>query len=171
MKRTGAIAFAAVCAIILTSTPAGAKQTSAEREAAELQAKREKEAAAALNGTTWVISMTRLGQKSDKPLQDTLKFDAGKITSIQFAKNGYIPSNYTVTVGDGSLVVWETMQAKEGAGVVFWRGERQGEAMQGILSKQPADGKNEDFSFSGKIAGVPPAPPAAPAAADRKSVV
>ena len=162
MKQWGSLGLALICALILMPASAAAKQSPAEAAAAALKAKQEKEAAALLNGTVWNVEMTPLsGEK--KLVKDTLKFEGGKITSIALSKEGYAPSNFTLTVEVGDLVIWETMQSKEGTGVVFWRGERQGETMRGILSKQPTDGKSTDYSFSGRV-NVPPPPPPPPAA-------
>lgn len=161
MKRFTSMMFALV--LILGLDLAEAKER--PQDAAALKAKRDQEAAALLNGTLWSVEMMPLsGEKGKKPLQDTLKFEGGKITSTALSKEGYPTSNYTLTVGEDGLVVWETMQTKEGAGVVFWRGERQGDTMRGILSKQPTEGKNTDYSFSGKILVSPETPPGAPPA-------
>ena len=163
MKRWTRVVLAMLCAFILTPVPAGAKVDPKAAAEAELKAKREKEAAALLNGTVWNVEMVPLsGEKGKKPLADTLTFEGGKINSKSLSKEGYATSNYTLTVEVGDLVIWETMQSKEGTGVVFWRGERQGDTMRGILSKQPTDGKNVDYSFSGKVLS-PAAPPASPA--------
>lgn len=168
MRRWTSVAFAMICTFILTTAPAGAKES--PQDAAALKAKREKEAAALLNGTVWSVNMTALSEKGKQPEQDTLKFEGGKITSMALSKEGYPSSNYTLTVGEDVLVVWETMQTKEGTGVAFWRGERQGDTMRGILSKQPLEGNNVDYSFSGKMSGtVAPAPAAAPPAPEAVS--
>lgn len=160
--RSARFTFAMICALLLTSVPAGAKEN--PKDAAVLREKREKEAAALLDGTLWSVEMMSLsGEKGKKSLQDTLRFEDEKIASTALSKEGYPSSNYTLTVGEDGLIVWETMQTKEGAGVVFWRGERQGDTMRGILSKQPLEGNNVDYSFSGKMTGAA-APAAAPAA-------
>lgn len=141
--------------LVLLAVPAGAhgkEQQEGSSLAAE-RAERERRAASQLNGTTWTVDMTPLsGEKAQKPLKDTLTFDAGKVTSQVLSRDGYPTSNYTLTIHDDGAVVWETMQTKEGAGVAFWRGERHGDTMRGILSRHPAEGASLDYSFSGTAA-------------------
>jgi hypothetical protein len=48
---------------------------------------------------------------------------------------------------DGTLT-WETMQRNPGGDVIFWRGEEKEGKMGGVLSKHPAAGKAQDFSFT-----------------------
>lgn len=144
-------------ALLPVSAYAAKKPTPEELERMEKEAQAVKE----LGGTSWSITLAPLsGEKSKKPMTDTLTFDGTKLTSQSMAKEGYGPANCTITVPDGTTVVWETMQSKEGSGVVFWRGERRGGNLSGILSKQLASGNNADFSFSGSIIGPPAAAPA-----------
>jgi len=132
----------------------------AERSAREASAK------AKLDGTVWGLELTVLsGEKTAKPKRDTLRFEGGKVRSDALLKEGYLATNYTVTVSDESApIVWETMQTKEG-GVVFWRGEWQGETMRGIFSRRSDDGTIQDFSFVGTLVErATPPPPAQPVA-------
>lgn len=100
---------------------------------------------AELDNTEWRISVTSL--KGGEPKSDTLRFINRKVVSKVFESKGYPASNYTMRIEFDGTVVWETMQTKEGEGVVFWRAEHKGNIMKGVISKHPKEGKNEDFSF------------------------
>ncbi len=118
--------------------------------AAPSGAQRQADAVQHFNGT-WTIELTPMaGDKSKQPIEDTVQFDKGRVVSTALNSDGYIPTNATVTVGDDGVAVWETMQSSEGKGVVFWRGELRGQTMTGIMSKHPAQGLTEDYTFSGK---------------------
>ena len=179
MAKISFVGLAVATVFLITTDRAEAKEASkghpavlspASAEKIAVKAAKEKEAAALLNGTIWSIEWTPLsGGKPKKPLKDTLTFENGKVTSETLSRDGYPTSNYTLTVGEDGVTVWETMQTKEKTGVVFWRGERQGDTMRGILSKQPADGPPVDHSFSGRLVetkqpapAVPPPPSTAP---------
>ena len=128
---------------------------------------------AQLNGTTWSLDLAASGQGKKSP-KDTVTFEDGKVSSARLSKAGYGQSNYTLTIGDDGVAVWETMQSQDGKGVVFWRGELHGSAMRGIVSEHPTEGENNDWSFSGAEnsgrtiqvpahrASVAPAMPSAP---------
>lgn len=117
---------------------------------------------AQLDGTQWDVEITPLGGgEKAKPKKDTLSFKGRQLTSAWLAKEGYPDSNFSLTIGEDGTVIWETMQSKEGAGVVFWRGELSGSRVQGVLSKRPVEGASEDYSFhgseqSGKAVSVSP---------------
>lgn len=111
----------------------------------------EVEVRAQLDGTRWSLQVTPLsGGEKVKSQKDTVTFDTKQISSERLSKAGFPTSNYTLTVGDDGVAVWETMQTKEGEGVAFWRGELHGSTMRGVLSKHPAEGNPEDFSFTGQ---------------------
>ena len=123
-----------------------------------------------MNGTRWSLQLSLLSGEKSSPQKETVSFAENKVTAEQLAKSGFSSSNYTLTVGEDGMPVWETMMQKEGTGVVFWRGEVHGSTMRGVLSKHPLEGANEDFSFSGTEASnkviesgvVPLAPMTAP---------
>jgi hypothetical protein len=103
---------------------------------------------AELDNTKWRISVTSLSEKKGgEPKSDTLRFINRKVASEIFEPKGYPASNYTMRIEPDGTVIWETMQTKEGGGVVFWRAECRGDAMKGIISKHPKEGGHEDFSF------------------------
>ncbi len=109
---------------------------------------------AQLNGTTWSVQLIpSSGAKATKPQKDMITFTKRQVTSEFLTKAGYPNSNYSLTLGGDGRAVWETMQTKEGEGVAFWRGEVEGAAMRGVLSKHPLKGEPEDYSISGQSAG------------------
>ena len=141
-----------------TPPPAAASPEVAASQQSD-KAVREAEAAARLNGTQWAIELTPMsGQKPKRPMKDTLRFEQGQITSEQLSTTGYSTSNYTLTVGDDGVPVWETMQTSKAKGVVFWRGELHGDTMRGILSEHPLEGTAQDHSFIGQRASAAMAP-------------
>ena len=99
-----------------------------------------------LEGTSWVLQLTS-GEAGTTPLQDMLTFKSGQVTSERLAKLGYGRSNCSLSV-EGETGIWETMQRKEGEGVVFWRGELRNEMMQGMMSEQPVSGAAKEYSFT-----------------------
>lgn len=139
--------------LTLLATPAA--QAGKSDPAVELARRQAQEVAVRLEleGTVWSIQLSPMGKKSGKPVKDILTFENGKVQSGRLIKEGYPATNYTLTLqeGENAPTVWETMQTKEGAGVAFWRGERQGETLQGILSRRSDEGEVEDFSFSGSL--------------------
>lgn len=122
---------------------------------------KQEEVRAQLNGTSWLLHLR--SEVSGKQRDDALTFAGRTVTSDWLSKAGYNTSNYSLRIEDNGLIVWETMQSKEGEGVAFWRGELQGNVMSGVLSKQPSKGSPESFSFTASKAdsGTPPEPPVA----------
>ena len=108
---------------------------------------------AQLTGTRWALQLTPLSGEGGKPQKDTVIFDGKQVSSERLTKAGFPLSNYTLTVGEDGVAIWETMQTKEGEGVAFWRGELRGSTMRGVLSKHPTEGQPEDFSFTAEELG------------------
>ncbi len=148
-KPQGSLSAGSVVSVAdtIADSPASAttETTSARPQSAE------EEIRVQLNGTEWTLELTAISPGEPlKTRQDTIQFDSAKVSSKRLMKEGYPSSNYTITIGDDGMVVWETMQTKENEGVVFWRGELHDSAMRGIVSKHPLEGNAEDFSFSGQ---------------------
>ena len=135
------------------------------------QEKLRQELRAKLEGTRWTLQLTS-GEAGTTPLQDTLTFKSGQVTSERLAKLGYGSSNCSLSF-EGDAGIWETMQRKEGAGVVFWRGELRDDSMQGMISEQPAKGAAKEYSFTGAKAEADASqlPEAAPAPAESAAEV
>jgi hypothetical protein len=132
-------------------TAAEQKAATAKADAALLRREAETKARARLNAKEWVIQLKSSGGKKTKVETDTLTFSDGKITSKNLSDKGYPTSNYSLTLGNDSMIIWETMQTAESQDVAFWRGELQGEVMTGVLSLHPTKGEVEDFYFTTQV--------------------
>ncbi len=146
MSRIGVVGAVAGALLIMGGGTVWAAQDQTEVE------KLREEVRGKLNGTSWTLEL-RLLNSDKKPLQDTVSFSGRTVTSKRLSKAGYPTSNYSLTIGENGLIVWETMQTKEGEGLAFWRGEFSEATMRGVLSQQPTDGPTENYSFIGKQAG------------------
>lgn len=114
----------------------------------------EEQIRAQLEGTQWNVQLNpSSGAKGLSQQKDTITFTKKQVKSAFLEKAGYPATNYSLTIGGDGRAVWETMQTKEGEGVAFWRGEIDGAAMHGVLSKHPTDGESEDYSIKGQSAG------------------
>ena len=104
-----------------------------------------------LNNSQWSVDIM-LMSGGGKPTLDLLVFKDNQFYAEKYAAQGFKASNYTLTMQDDGMTVWETMQSAEKGGTVFWRGEindAQTE-MRGVISIQKVDGSSEDFSFLSK---------------------
>lgn len=106
-----------------------------------------KKAKEKLSKQEWVIYLFSLADRKAMGT-DILTFSEGKVSAKGFSLKGYQQSNCTLTAQDGEAIIWETMQANAKGGIIFWRGELRNNFMQGMISLQPKDGKNQDISFS-----------------------
>jgi len=101
-----------------------------------------------LNGTSWAVKINPSGAGKSEAYLDELKFMDGKVSSKALLSQGFSSTNYTLTVMKDGTLTWETMQRNPGGDVIFWRGEEKEGKMGGVLSKHPAAGKAQDFSFT-----------------------
>ena len=76
------------------------------------------------------------------------------------ANKGFPTTNFTLTVQEDGVVVWETMQTSEKSGIAFWRGEfdPKMESMRGVVSYQPDKKSKQDYSFTSAAKKTIPAP-------------
>lgn len=112
-----------------------------------------------INGTEWKTTLIP-NEKKEKPESDTLTFQNSQVTSKFFSGKGFSPTNYTVTLPEGTdKGIWETMQTSSDSkeGVVFIRGEWLKDAMSGQVTQQLAEGKTKEYYFttSGRVAISP----------------
>jgi hypothetical protein len=117
-------------------------------EAAKQRRATQQKKLAELNNTEWQIELTPLGGKGKKET-DVVTFKNNQVSVASYAKKGFVPTNFTLTVQDDGMVVWETMQSSEKAGTAFWRGEmsKDMQVVNGILSYQLDAKTKTDYSF------------------------
>lgn len=101
-----------------------------------------------LDNSLWDIDINTMSGK-EKPKKDALIFEGNKVSSDKFAKEGFAPTNYTLTVQGDGVTVWETMQTAANGQIIFWRGEIEPKmtSMRGVISKHVSNEKTEDYSF------------------------
>jgi hypothetical protein len=129
---------------VAAPTPAPQPSGPAIEKQRALRAKKRTE----VNNNQWEIDMMALDGKGAKQ-KDFLIFKDNKFSSENFAKSGFGPSNYTLSIQDDGSVVVETMQSAEKEGILFWRVELDAQLIvcKGILSRQLGENKTEDYSF------------------------
>ncbi|MCM8801382.1 MAG: transposase [Candidatus Omnitrophica bacterium] len=98
-----------------------------------------------LNGTAWIIKVNPEGSK--EITLDEIRFNEGKISSKLLLAEGYLSSNYSLTIKPDGTLVWETMQRNAKGEMVFWRGEEKDGKMEGVFSKRSLEGVLKNFSF------------------------
>jgi len=105
-----------------------------------------KQKRASLNNSKWDIEVMPL--KGGEKTKDTVVFKDNKIAVGSLLDKGFSYTNYTLTVKDNGVLVWETMQTKTTGEVVFIRGEVASDitSMRGIISF-PKGGVSDDYSF------------------------
>lgn len=111
-----------------------------------------------LKGTSWIIEVSELNfsSKSTVSFRDVLQFDSETVTYSHLLSEGHPPATFTLSVNDGGVVVWESMQALNNYKLVlFWRGKVQGETMEGIFTRQALGAPLRSFSFSGELLTTP----------------
>jgi hypothetical protein len=101
-----------------------------------------------MDNMQWEVDMVLVSGKGKKEA-DTIIFKEGQVSSANFSKKGFKPSNYSVNVQTDNTVVWETMQNSEKNGVAFWRGEMNEnmDTMRGIISHRIDEKRKDDHSF------------------------
>ena len=135
------------CAIFATLSLCTPFIVRAEEDAALAQKRKEAINAAKneLNNTSWKIVLNNMATKAHS--EDVLDFSGNKIESKDMSKKGFSASNFTISVENENIVVWETMQTSEKEGLAFWRAEVEGGVMRGVLSRHLKDKTTEDYTF------------------------
>lgn len=101
-----------------------------------------------LNDTIWEVELISVSPEGvQTPVKDKIKFQGEAFESYYFARQGFSPSNYTVTVNENGVITWETIQRNAKGEVVSWRGDWNGKQMEGVLSYRPEGRTARDFSF------------------------
>ncbi len=112
-----------------------------------------------LNNTEWGIELLPMSVKGKKEV-DTVTFKNNQVGIAGFAKKGFSFTNFTLTVQEDGVVIWETMQTSEKSGIAFWRGELDPklQTMRGVVSHQIDQKNKQDYSFTSDAKKNIPAP-------------
>ncbi len=112
-----------------------------------------------LNNTEWSIELLPMTGKGKKEI-DTVTFKNNQVGIAGFAKKGFSFTNFTLTVQEDGVVIWETMQTSEKSGIAFWRGEFDSklQTMRGVVSHQVDQKNKQDYSFTSTAKKNIPAP-------------
>ncbi|MBU1044380.1 MAG: hypothetical protein KJ915_08315 [Candidatus Omnitrophica bacterium] len=104
-----------------------------------------------LDNTSWDTEIFPIAG-GGKIQKEALVFSDNKFYAEQFKQNGFMSTNYTLTLKDDGMIIWETMQSADDGQVIFWRGEMNEDMteMRGVLSKQKSPGESESFTFISK---------------------
>jgi len=106
---------------------------------------------ARLDNTSWNADIFPIAG-GGKVQKDSLIFSDNKFHAEQFIMKGFGVTNYTLTIKDDGMIIWETMQSADDGKVIFWRGEINQDMteMRGVLSKQNSLEESEEFTFISK---------------------
>ena len=114
---------------------------------------------AKLDGSEWTIQLSP-ATGTGKSQTDTLTFAHGTVSSKWLSKEGFAPSNYTLSAQDASHAEWQTTQSNPDGHVASWRSQLSGDTISGALNKRTPDGQAMVFYVNGtKAASAPPPPP------------
>ena len=106
---------------------------------------------ALLNGTRWTIQLRPMfAPPSSAVLHDTLIFQEGNVTSERLAARGFLPSAFTLTIGENHAPEWEAMQRSAQDGIAYWRGELREDVIQGIIDIYPLNGETQNYTFTSR---------------------
>lgn len=171
MKRVMVLSLAAILSVAGVLSAADEQEKNVIKSAAAQRVLDEKKAG--LNNTEWTIELKPMGGGPKTRVEkDTLHFSDGTVSSANFGKSGYGPSNFTARMLEEETFTWETMQTSQKEGIIFWRGDIGPDGiMRGVLSKRDLKNNTKDFNFvsTGSQKVAPPDLPAAePAAAEGK---
>ncbi len=108
-----------------------------------------------LSGTVWEVALVAVAKDgTEQQIKDRIRFTGKSFESYYFSNQGFSRSNYSVTVNEGGVITWETIQRNEKGETVSWRGDWRGDRMEGIMSYHPTEKTGQDFSFlSSRLAG------------------
>src|SRR5262245_3106202 len=134
---------AAMAAAILLTTLASASAATQTAPTAAL---------GPLDGTAWAVRVTpdeAAAKKGDKPFDDVMMFQAGRVSMSACLKYGFKPSKYTTVKSDGGWNV-TTEQTSESAGKTVWNAVIAGDTIKGTLVSTKKDGTVLNYTFEGK---------------------
>ncbi len=102
-----------------------------------------------LENTSWEVTVVNMQNPDTSGVEDIFSFQKNQFRSRNLSARGFADTNYTLSQGSASEkpLVWETMQTGK-EGIVFLRGEWDGDKMQGNISELLENGqKVVDYSF------------------------
>ncbi len=125
------------------------KTDKAEEEAIKAKKAKTQQKLAEIDNTEWQIELSPLSGKGKKEAE-TVYFKDNKVSFAVYGKKGFPATNFTLTVQEDGMVIWETMQTSEKNGIAFWRGEldQNLQSMRGILSYQIDQKTKQDYFFA-----------------------
>jgi hypothetical protein len=127
---------------------AASKEDKAKQEAISAKKQLEERKRKELANTEWQIELVPLSGKGKKEAE-TIVFKDHQVSFSSYGKKGFPATNFTLSVQDDGMVVWETMQTSEKSGVMFWRGEMPDmQTLRGIFSYHPDEKTTIDYSFT-----------------------
>jgi hypothetical protein len=102
-----------------------------------------------LNNTEWAVEMSSLSNPKAKKEEDAVIFKDNQVSIASYSKKGFPTTNFTLTVQEDGMVIWETMQTSEKSGIAFWRGELDPkmQTMRGVVSYAIDNKNKQDYSF------------------------
>ena len=126
--------------------------TSATTSTASTMTSPQAVATSPLEGMTWQVKVTpdaATAQKGEKPFDDTLIFQDGKVTMTACAKAGFASSAYTASPA-GDTWSLTTQQMSNDQGETKWIANLSGNSIKGELIWTKQDGTILHYTFAGK---------------------
>ncbi len=105
-----------------------------------------------LDGTRWAITMTpdeAAEQAGEKPSDDILMFEEGRMVSSECMRYGFETSPYSGEQVDGQIT-FETEQESRKEGTMQWSGQATDKAIKGTVVWKKRKGKPLNYQFEGK---------------------
>ena len=101
-----------------------------------------------LGGFAWELKLTPVQEElAHESFTDHLQFKGGQVISTKLMGKGFTPFNYTINQQTHGKMVWQTTQTNADGTTIRWYGIVAGDKMRGVLSENPVQGENRDFSF------------------------
>jgi REP element-mobilizing transposase RayT len=108
---------------------------------------------ASLEGTEWDIHVAPL-QGTAVAQADALEFNGRRVASSTTIAQGFQKSTYMTISQPGGRMAWESVQTNANGDVITWHGEWHGPQMRGVMVKQAAGKRAEQFTFVGVARGA-----------------
>ena len=103
-----------------------------------------------LDGSAWEVRVRRDALFSLSH-RDTLIFDRGRFSSMHKMKDGFLPSSYDAQAErSGSVATWQAEIPGSDGSLLDWRGQVEGDRMEGTLVWTRKDGTARSYNFRGR---------------------